>query len=71
MFVSGVMSLVSCLWCAALPRPVRKASGFPSSPQLFWRLCRWGTASPGLKGWTESRRLSARKAAKPRTKDGT
>ena len=25
---------------AALPPSVRKASGFPSSLQLFWRLCR-------------------------------
>jgi len=25
---------------AALPPPVRKASGFPTSPQLFWRLRR-------------------------------
>jgi len=37
---------VSGIRCqAALPQPVRKASGFPITFQYCWRLCRWGEAS--------------------------
>jgi len=43
MFVSGVVSLV-CGFAASHA----EASGFPSCPRLFWRLCRWGTTSLGL-----------------------
>jgi len=50
---------------AALPPPVRKASGFPSSSRLFSGCAAGGKASPLSNGQSESLRLSARVAAKP------
>jgi len=54
---------------AALPPPVRKASGFPF--RFFRRrgFASGGGAAKRVAGLTESRRLSAREAAKPQTKN--
>src|SRR6185436_6636226 len=46
---------------AAMPHPVRKASGFPTRLTLLRR----GSASLGSLSITESQRLSARDAAEP------
>jgi len=50
---------------AALPPPVRKASGFPYTTQKKERLRLGGRAAKRVTGLTESQKLSAREAAKP------
>jgi len=45
---------------AAVPLPVRKAVGFPSSPNSVGGYAARGEASPSLNEVTESQRLSAR-----------
>ena len=53
---------------AAVPLPVRKASGFPSSQQLIWRLGRPRQSLSGLLrhyGKPEAFRTGGGKAAKP------
>ena len=49
---------------AALPRSLRKASGFPLIV-YFLRLCLGGVAAESLEARTERQSLSARRAAKP------
>jgi len=57
----------SAAWLAALPHSVRKASGFPISIHYLLGYASCGIAAEHLRSTTESQRLSARNAAKPRT----
>jgi len=61
------LRVMRALLVAALPPPVRKASGFPSSQRLFWRLRRPRRSLSLFKVASESRRLSVREAAEPQS----
>ena len=56
------------IWIAAVPPPVRKASGFPFATYKRRGSASGGLAAKGVGALTERRSLSAREAAEPERK---